>query len=264
MTTVTILGLGEAGRLYARGLRDAGAQVRGYDPFPQAEGTGIPRLEVLGEALAGADVVVSLVGAVAAPIVAADALAMIAPSAVYADFNTAAPEVKQEIATLAAARGVLMADVAILAPVPRAAHRTDLLASGTGAAALAERLSPFGVPLVVIGGDAGEAARLKLLRSMFMKGLAALVIEGVGAAGAVGAEQWVRDQMAGELGPDGRELVDRLIDGTYRHSVRREHEVRDALSMLEAWGRPADMTRATLAWFERINSEGAGASEPHR
>ncbi len=32
MTTIAILGLGEAGRLYARGLREAGAEVRGYDP----------------------------------------------------------------------------------------------------------------------------------------------------------------------------------------------------------------------------------------
>ena len=60
---------------------------------------------------------------------------------------------------------------------------------------------PFGVPIEVLDGGAGEAARLRLLRSVFMKGLAALVIEGVGAARAVGAEEWLRDQMAGELGP---------------------------------------------------------------
>ena len=87
-----------------------------------------------------------------------------------------------------------------------------------------------------------------------MKGLAALVIEGVGAARAVGAEEWLRAQMAGELGPDGRALVDRVIDGTYRHAARREHEVRDALAAIEEAGQPADMTRATLAWFERINA----------
>ena len=61
--------------------------------------------------------------------------------------------------------------------------------------------------------------------------------------------------MAEELGPDGAELVDRLVEGSAKHAVRREHEVRAALAALEASGRPADMTRATLAWFERLVAE---------
>ena len=113
----------------------------------------------------------------------------------------------------------------------------------------------------MIDGPAGEAARLRLLRSVFMKGLATLIVEGVGAARAVGAEDWLRGQMAQELGPDGAALVDRLIDGTHRHAVRREHEMRDALAALEATGQPADMTRATLAWFERLVAE-AGPAAP--
>jgi 3-hydroxyisobutyrate dehydrogenase-like beta-hydroxyacid dehydrogenase len=108
------------------------------------------------------------------------------------------------------------------------------------------------VPISVLDADVGEAARLKLLRSVFMKGLAALVLEGLGAARAVGAEDWLRAQMGAELGPDGAALVDRLVSGSTTHAVRREHEVRAALAALEASGQPADMTRATLAWFERL------------
>ncbi|MFC6356712.1 DUF1932 domain-containing protein [Luethyella okanaganae] len=255
MTTIAILGLGEAGRLYARGLHDAGADVRGYDPFRRLDDPPIRQVPTIAEAAEGADVILSLVGANVARAVAADVLAQTPPTAVYADLNTAAPAVKLEIAMLAALQGVPMADVAVLAPVPRAAHRTELLASGLGARALAERLAPFGVPIVTVDGEAGEAARLKLLRSVFMKGLAALVIEGLGAARAVGAEEWLLDQMAQELGHEGRALIDRLAEGTYQHAVRREHEVRDALAALEASGQPADMTRATLSWFERIVAE---------
>jgi len=58
--------------------------------------------------------------------------------------------------------------------------------------------------------------------------------------------------MAAEFGPDGEALIERLLTGTRQHAVRREHEVREALATLEATGAPADMTRATLAWFERI------------
>ena len=254
MTTIAILGLGEAGQLYARGLRAAGADVRGYDPFHDRRDPEIRQVPTLDAAVHGADVVLSLVGGAAALPAAMQALPHAAGGTVFADLNTAAPAVKEQIAAEAERRGVPMADVAILAPVPRAAARTELLASGPGAPALAELLRPFGVPIEVLEAGAGEAARLRLLRSVFMKGLAALVIEGVGAARAVGAEEWLRDQMAGELGPDGRALVDRVIDGTYRHAVRREHEVRDALAAIEEAGQPADMTRATLAWFQRINA----------
>ena len=66
------------------------------------------------------------------------------------------------------------------------------------------------------------------------------------------AESWLRDQMTGELGADGAALLDRLVEGTPRHAHRREHEMRDALAMLEASGQPADMTRATVAWLHRL------------
>ncbi|MFH8250655.1 DUF1932 domain-containing protein [Microbacterium sp. B2969] len=258
MTTIAILGLGEAGRLYARGLLGAGADVRGYDPHHVLGDPAVRQVPDLAEALAGADVVLSLVGGGAAASVAREALPLVGTDAVYADFNTASPELKRDVAALAAAHEVAMADVAVLAPVMRDAHRTPLLASGPGAALLAERLTPLGVPLTLVDGDAGDAARLRLLRSVFMKGLAALVIEADTAAQAVGAGDWLRGQIAGELGPDGDALVERLIAGTHHHAVRREHEVRDALAALESTGQPADMTRATLAWFERIVAEHQG------
>ncbi|WP_345751631.1 DUF1932 domain-containing protein [Microbacterium rhizophilus] len=85
-----------------------------------------------------------------------------------------------------------------------------------------------------------------------MKGLAALVIEGLEAARATGAEDWLRAQIADELGADGDDVVERLVAGTYKHAERREHEMRDALGVLADAGTPDDMTRATHAWLARI------------
>ncbi|WP_426322452.1 DUF1932 domain-containing protein [Microbacterium sp. E-13] len=255
MTTIAILGLGEAGRRYARGLAHAGADVRGFDPAHELGDPDVPQFATLADALAGANVALSLVTGHAAASVAHDALPHVPEGAVYADLNTAAPELKADIARLAADRGRAMADVAVLAPVVRAGHRTPLLASGPGAHEFAALVGPFEVPVQIVDGDAGEAARLRLLRSVFMKGLAALVLEGLGAARAVGAEEWLRTQMADELGPDGAALINRLVHGSTQHAVRREHEVRAALAALESSGQPADMTRSTLAWFERLVSQ---------
>lgn len=258
MTRIAVLGLGEAGRLYAYGLARAGAEVRGYDPAASLDpaelaGAGVTRTGRLADAVAGADLVISLVGARSAENVAEEAMG--ASSALFADFNTAAPDVKERIAALGARRGVAVTDVAVLAPAYRAAERTPLLASGPGAAELARLLHPFGVPVETVDADAGAAARLKLLRSVFMKGLAAVVLESLGAAESAGEAPWLRAQIATELGPDGDALVSRLLAGTYTHAERREHEVRDALAALEAAGQPSDMTRGTLAWFTRILDE---------
>lgn len=257
MTRIAVIGLGEAGSTYARGLGAAGATVRGYD-YSATAGERIPRPErsaTLADALADADVVLSLVWARTAAEAAAAAMPLLAPGAVYADLNTAARGVKERVATIGAAHGIPVADVAVLAPVSRAAERTPLLASGPGADRFADALRPFGVPVQTLPGPAGDAAERKLLRSVFMKGMAAVVIEALTAAREAGAEDWLREQMAAEFGPDGAATVDHLVQGTYRHAVRREREVRDALAALDADGRHADMTRAAVAWYERIAAD---------
>lgn len=247
---IAVLGLGEAGGIYARDLAAAGATVTGYDPSRRRD--DVDQRDDTASAVRGADAVLSLVSAASALQAAREALPHLSTHTVYADLNTASPDLKREVAALAAARGIAMADVAVLAPVPRARLRTPLLASGPGATAFARALEPWGAPVTTVPGEAGEAARLKLLRSVFMKGLGALVIEALGAARAAGAEAWLHAQIADEFGADGAAFVDHLVAGTHRHAARREQEVRDALTLLEADGLPADMTRGAAAWFARI------------
>lgn len=252
MTRIAVMGLGEAGSLYARGLAAEGAEVTGYDPHVDVSGLGIDQRPRLGECVEGADLVLSLVGARASVDAARDAVALMAPGALLADLNTSSPETKRSVAELARGAGLEVTDVAVLAPVPRAAHRTPLLASGGAAEAFATRMRPLGAPVDVVPGDIGDAARLKLLRAVFMKGLAAVVLETLEAARASGAEEWVRAQIASELGDDGDARISRIVAGTRRHAERREHEMRDALELLEQTGSPADITRATRAWLQRI------------
>ncbi|WES63375.1 DUF1932 domain-containing protein [Microbacter sp. GSS18] len=252
VTAIAIMGHGEAGRAYAVGLHGAGAAISAYDPFKRVEAVGVREAGTVADAITNAEVVLSLVGASESRGAAADVFAVAAPGTLFVDMNTSAPDLKRQIAAMAADAGVEMADVAILAPVLRAGHATPLLASGPAASRTADVLGSLGAPVTIVDGPAGAAARLKLLRSVFMKGLATLVIEGTSAARAEGAEEWLRGQIAGELGPAGAALVDRLVDGTYIHAVRREHEMRDALELLETAGQPTDMTRATVAWMQRI------------
>jgi 3-hydroxyisobutyrate dehydrogenase-like beta-hydroxyacid dehydrogenase len=252
VTTVTVVGLGEAGKLYATGLLQSGAVVRGYDPYVTISDASVAQFDDIVTAVDAADLVISLVGATASTPVAERVIPYLGASTVYADFNTSSPAVKASLAQKAAEAGILFADVAVLAPVPRAGSKTPLMASGTGAERAAELLRPFEVPIEVIGGEAGTAASRKLLRSVFMKGLAALVLETVAAGAAAGSENWIRDQMAAELGPSGHALVERLITGSHAHAVRRTHEVEDALDYVRQLDTPTWMTEGALKWLSHL------------
>lgn len=257
MTTVTVVGLGEAGKLYATGLLASGAVVRGYDPYVTISDGSVAQFDDIVTAVDAADLVISLVGATASTSVADAVIPYLGGSTVYADFNTASPAVKASLAQKAAEAGIRFADVAVLAPVNRAGSKTALMTSGTGAERAAELLRPFEVPIEVIPGEAGMAASRKLLRSVFMKGLAGLVLETVAAGAAAGNESWIRDQMAAELGPDGHALVERLITGSHAHAVRRTHEIEDALDYVRHLGTPAWMTEGALKWLSSL-AEGRG------
>lgn len=246
---VAVLGLGEAGSIYARELRERGVDVIGYDPRVRPD--GIPSASSGAAAVRGADIVLSLVTAAEAP----GALEEVAPHvghAVFADMNTGAPALKRRLADALAGSPATFADVAILSPVPRRGIRTPLVASGDGAAGFVAAVAPLGMPAEVVGEAPGDAAALKLLRSVFMKGLSGLVFESIAAAERLGLEDWVRGQIADELGPDGADRVERLLAGTRRHAVRRADEMRDVRDLLGALESPAWMTEGTIRWLDRI------------
>lgn len=262
MTTIAVIGLGEAGALYARGLRDAGYTVTGYDPFTTLDESGISQRDELADAVADTALVLSLVGARAAEPVALDALRGMRAGAVFADLNTGAPGLKKTLGAAAAERGILFADVAVLAPVPRAGVRTPLMVSGTGAAHFTALFAAAQAPVHDIGGAAGDAAARKLIRSVFMKGLAALVIESTSAAREAGCEDWLREQIADEFAGDAEQLIQRLIDGSRQHAARRAHEVDDARAYLDELDSPGWVTDATRRWFARLLGEDTAQTSP--
>ena len=201
---IAVLGLGEAGGALAADLAAGGADVRGWDPRPDrgARATSAP------DAVRGSDVVLSVNDAGVAVQAAREVADELRDGQVYADLNTGGAPLKRELAGVVAPTGALFADVALMAPVPGTGVRTPALASGPGAEAFAARLAPLGMPVEVIGPEPGAAATRKLLRSVFMKGLAATCLESLAAARAAGSEDWMRDEIAS------------VLDGCRRRSAR--------------------------------------------
>lgn len=251
--TVCVLGLGEAGKIYAAGLLHAGVKVSGYDPFVDAQIEGLAQKDSVSEAVADADIVVSLVGAKVAKTVCLEATRAMREGAIYADFNTASPSLKREMAAVAEDTGVLFVDVAVLAPVPRNGLHTPLIVSGNGASAFGAFLHTLGAPVSTIDeGVAGDAAGRKLLRSVFMKGLAAVLLECMAAAEEAGQKDWLLQQIVAELDGDAEQLVSRLLTGSKVHAARRVHETSDAAQYLAELGVKNDVTRAAKSWLSDL------------
>jgi 3-hydroxyisobutyrate dehydrogenase-like beta-hydroxyacid dehydrogenase len=244
--TVALLGLGEAGSRLAADLAAAGADVRAYDPAASADVGSFVQAADAESAVAGSDVVLSVNSARAALDAAAAALPGLRPGAVYADLNTASPELKRDVAALVQGAGARFADVALLGPVPDRGLGTPALASGAGAQTFADAFEPLGMPVEVVSEQAGDAATLKLLRSVFMKGLAAAAIESLRAAEAAGHPDWLERELAAVI---GRPLLERLLEGSRKHAERRVDEMEAARDLLLELGVEPWITAASAALF---------------
>ena len=105
------------------------------------------------------------------------------------------------------------------------------------------------MPVEVVGEQPGDAAGMKLLRSVFMKGLAAIAIESLEAARAAGVEDRVRADITGVI---GEPLLERLLTGTHEHAARRVEEMRATAAYVEELGVEPRMARAAAEWLVQI------------
>ena len=244
---VGILGLGEAGGRIAADLVAAGCEVRGWDPARRLD--GVPSATDACDAAREADVVVSVNAAAVAVGVAREVASALPAGSIYADFNTAAPALKRELAgTRRCAVRRRCADR------DRSGHRA--LAPARSPQVLpqrrfAELFGPLGMPIEVVGTEPGDAAAIKLLRSVFMKGLAAASLETLAGAKAAGVEDRLHADLVEVI---GEPLLERLLTGSKVHAVRRADEMRAAAANLEELGVEPRVARAAAEWFDELRS----------
>ncbi|MCU1679641.1 MAG: phosphogluconate dehydrogenase [Amycolatopsis sp.] len=255
---IAVLGFGEAGGELARDLVAAGADVRGFDPLVAAP-HGVESRRDDADAVRDADLVLSVNSSHDAIPALDNALSALSAGTLWADLNTAAPSVKATLVERLTGRSVPVVDVALMRPVPGNGLRTPMLVSGEGADRYAEILVPFGADVTVQPGPAGAAISRKLLRSVFYKGLAAAVVEAVAAAEAAGCAPWLRDDISAELAGFDERTIDRLIDGTRRHSRRRADEMAAACEQLKELGVPARVAAAARDLLIELRDQEAPA-----
>jgi 3-hydroxyisobutyrate dehydrogenase-like beta-hydroxyacid dehydrogenase len=249
MAVFAFIGFGELGSSLAEGLGRSGANlVRAYTPErsqPAAtaalEGrfrrTEARRSMSLQEAVAGATAVLSVVPADASRGVAQRCAPLLDRGAYYVDLTAAPVEDMEFAAVLVEQVGALYVDAAVLGTVATSGFEVPILASGPGARGWQALVDPEGLVVEAIDAPAGHATLLKLLRSVYMKGREALILEMMLAARRYGLEDRVAESIRGpgEQVPFAA-LAERVLCALAVHAERRADELLASSEVVRAAG----------------------------
>jgi 3-hydroxyisobutyrate dehydrogenase-like beta-hydroxyacid dehydrogenase len=267
---LALLGFGEAGASIAAGLAAGGAGVTAFDlafrspggaaRMDAARAIGIVPHEEVAPAVADATIVVSAVpGAVAVDVARAAAPHLRAPQ-IYLDLNSVSPATKRAVAAAVAESGAACIEAAVMARVLPYGHRVPMLLAGPGADAVATRLNALGMATEAVGEAIGEASANKMVRSIVIKGIEALLMEALVAADRAGITERILDSVAATFpGIDWRATASYYLDRSLSHGARRITEMQEVADTLRELGLEPVMAEAIgrrIGWaYETADGE---------
>ena len=269
---IGLVGYGEVGKILARALRDQGvAWVGAWDVLfrdpsqgaamrERATQDGVEACSSLAALLACADIVISAVTAANALEVASEAAQSVLSGTFFLDLNSASPMTKAKAAKLIDGAGAHYIEAGVMTSVPPYGIRVPMLLGGMRAGVLADKLAPLGFDLTVVSEGIGVASAMKLCRSVFIKGLEAIIVESYTLARCHGVEHQLLASLA-ETFPE----IDWEKQGTYlfsrvaKHGKRRAEEMREAANTVREAGFDPWMSAAsaeTQDWVAALSKRG--------
>jgi 3-hydroxyisobutyrate dehydrogenase-like beta-hydroxyacid dehydrogenase len=271
--SIAFIGFGEAGQAIAAGLREEGIErMAAWDIlFPKSTGARLRQAAAASavrcansaaEAVRAADIDISAVTAASSVEAAQSIEPHLAGKPYVLDINSVSPGRKQETAKLLgdAARYV---DVAVLAPIHPARHKTPMLLAGADAKTVAPTLAALGMRASVAGAEIGAAAAIKMVRSVMIKGIEALTLECFLAAARAGVIDEVAVSMKNNYpGLDWGKIVPYNLERMASHGERRAAEMEEVADTLRELGVEPLMTVATVKRQREMGQ--IGAREPVR
>ena len=257
-----LVGYGEIGSTLGAGLRRSGlAEVLSYDkhafdgPYAgliqlRAQEAGVPLLRSAAELADRAEVIIGATPG-SSSIASAEALAShLRPRHLVADIASATPRVKQAVDERLSASGADFADGSIVG-TPKDGHAMPILLAGGPAAQLRDALVPWGMNLTAVGERIGDASAIKILRSVVMKGLEALLLECLLGARRYGIDAAVLASLDKTLARPFPQIVHGLITTDVVHAGRRSEEAAMSAEALAEVGLDGVVARAVaerLRW----------------
>ena len=254
---VSFIGFGEAGQAIASGLRETGIErIAAWDIlFPEPAGErlraagekiGVRLANSAADAVAETDMIISAVTAASSVEAARSVAPHLTGSPYYLDINSVSPGRKRDTAKLLGEHARYV-DVAVIAPIHPARHRTPLLISGPHAEKISPLLRELEMQLSVVGPDTGNAAAIKMIRSVMIKGLEALTLECFLAATRAGVLDEVTVSLKNNYPTlDWTKIADYNLERMASHGERRAAEMEESAATLRELGLDPLMVDATV------------------
>ena len=254
---ISFIGFGEAGQAIASGLRETGIErVAAWDIlFPEEAGTKLKEAaESLGVRVASSarnavretDMIISAVTAASSVDAARSVASDLIGNPYYLDINSVSPGRKQETAGLLGGRARYV-DVAVIAAIYPARHRTPLLLSGPHAESISPLLHEMDMQFSVVGPEVGSAAAIKMIRSVMIKGMEALTLECFLAAARAGVLEEVTVSLKNNYPSlDWAKIADYNLERMASHGERRAAEMEESAATLRELGLDPLMVESTV------------------
>src|SRR5262245_989717 len=273
---VALIGFGEVGQTLAGDLIKARVEVSAYDilfdtpesaPSRAARTIAIRKAKSASDAIANAELIVSAVTAASDVDAARSVTSGIPHGAFYVDLNSVSPGTKSISARLIEDAGGRYVEAAVMTPIHPRGIASPMLLGGAHAAAFLERAAPLGFDAKVFSTTLGQAAAVKMCRSVIIKGVEALLTESMLAARRYGVEKPVLDSLSDLLPAGDWEKIARyFISRSLEHGVRRAEEMREAAKTVAEAGVAPLMASATAeredwvaAFKSALGEKGLGA-----
>jgi 3-hydroxyisobutyrate dehydrogenase-like beta-hydroxyacid dehydrogenase len=260
---IAFVGFGEVASAFSAALSAHGARLSAHDLLLD-QPDGANRLKEragntpvtfgpLADVLPSADYVFSTVTTAVARAAARQCAEHLRKGQAYVDLNATDAAAKHEIAAIVSGSGAAFVEGALLGAVGVTGAKTEILLGGPHARAAEGVLAgELGLNARFYSEEIGKASTFKMLRSVFSKGMEALLIEFLVAGERAGIRE---DLWAEVTGLFARQPFDKVALNWVRTHAgaheRRYHEVKQVVEVVRELGIEPTLTGATLRFFER-------------
>lgn len=262
---IGFIGLGDVGSRVSSGICKNGAETYGFDlrfgeeKFAEKEQRciehGVKFTQNIQELVDTCDLLISVTSCSQAIETLETALPHLRPGQYYCDLNSAVPTVKNQMKPMVEQTGAYFVDGGIMDSPLNGWERIPIALSGTHAQKAVDELNSHGMNTFYVGEKIGQASALKTLRSIFTKGLEALLIETFSSAYNYGVMDDIYNSIQQMFARDElTTMFERMIATDVVHAERRAKEIGGVADMLEADNYPNTMSRAAyekLMWAVR-------------
>lgn len=254
---IGFIGFGEVGKTFAQEMKSRGADVFYYDIVNKKPESWISSLS-LSDLIRCCDIILSTASTHVAVGIAQKASQYLTSGKIYADMNSTSAPVKNRIAEVIEFSKADFIEGAILSAVGEAGPKASILVCGKKAEEFSRLMKQLGlINVKYFSPKIGEASQVKMIRSVFSKGVECLLLEMLIAGRRAGVAEYLWKDIVNFM---MKNPFDKVAENWIRtHATafeRRYHEMVQVVETLNEIGVEPLMTQGTTDFFKRSCSLG--------